>query len=113
MSFSDRTEKLTEHLIQAEYENAVVNYGEKYHSLHEGYAILYEEVEEAKFEIDRIDALLRTIWQEVKKSQFQKYMKDDLSKLNQVIYLSIKELAQVCAVLMKMRNTIGEVEENV
>jgi ribonuclease HI len=29
MSFSDRTEKLTEHLIQAEYENACTQFGEK------------------------------------------------------------------------------------
>lgn len=111
MAFSAETENLVEQLIQVEYKNACKIWGDKYHSLHEGYAILYEEVEEAKFEIDRIDALLRTIWQEVKKSQFQIYMKDDLSKLNQVIYSSIKELAQVGAVLMKICNTIGEVEE--
>lgn len=111
MAFSEHAETFVDGLIASEYKNACENWGEKYHSLHEGYAILYEEVEEAKFEIDRIDALLRTIWQEVKKSQFQKYMKDDLRKLNQVIYSSIKELAQVGAVIFKIINTIDEVEE--
>lgn len=46
MSFNAETEKLVNDLIQAEYKNACEQYGEKYHSLHEGYALLKEEVEE-------------------------------------------------------------------
>lgn len=34
--FAPETEKLVEQLIQTEYKNACKNYGDKYHSLHEG-----------------------------------------------------------------------------
>lgn len=45
MSFHEQSEKLVNELIQAEYENACENWGDKYNSLHEGYAVLKEEVE--------------------------------------------------------------------
>lgn len=40
MSFSPETEKLVNELIQAEYKNACEKFGDKFYSLHEGYAIL-------------------------------------------------------------------------
>lgn len=48
MSFSTKTGKLVNDLIQAEYNNACDNYGSSYNSLHEGYAILLEEIEESE-----------------------------------------------------------------
>ena len=54
MSFSPKTENLTQELINTEYLNAVVNHGAKYNSLHEGYAVLLEEVEEVKLEITQL-----------------------------------------------------------
>ncbi|MBQ5876657.1 MAG: hypothetical protein IIW71_11830 [Treponema sp.] len=48
MSFAADTEKLIEQLIQAEYKNACEKFGYKYNSLHEGYAVLLEEIEEVK-----------------------------------------------------------------
>ena len=62
MSFSDRTEKLTEHLIQAEYENACKQFGDKYHSLHEAYAVLLEEVEEVITEVKELINNKKRIW---------------------------------------------------
>ena len=48
MSFSAETDKLVKDLIQAEYKNACENWGSNYNSLHEGYALLLEEIEEAE-----------------------------------------------------------------
>lgn len=58
MSFSTKTGKLVNDLIQAEYNNACDNYGSSYNSLHEGYAILLEEIEESENEFTRIKPTL-------------------------------------------------------
>ena len=108
MSFSEQTEKLTQDLIQAEYLNACEQFGDKYHSLHEGYAVLKEEVEEVKEQTKNL-RLIKFIWDEIKKDN-----KDILYRLLELmekgVICAIKELAQVGAVLMKIKNTL-EVEE--
>ena len=103
MSFAPETEKLVNELIQAEYLNAVVNYGEKFNSLHEGYAVLLEEVEEVDFALRNVKIDIDLIWTLIKN--------DCLSdrKLNRAISSAketISELAQVVAVLMKIKNTL-------
>lgn len=104
MSFSEQTEKLTQDLIQAEYLNACEQFGDKYHSLHEGYAVLKEEVEEVKEQTKNL-RLIKFIWDEIKKDN-----KDLLYRLLELmekgVICAIKELAQVGAVLMKIKNTL-------
>ena len=70
MSFSPESEKLIEQLIQAEYLNAVVNFGEKYHSLHEGYAVLLEEVEETEKELQFLKGYQKLLWSKIKNEKF-------------------------------------------
>ena len=105
MSFSPKTEKLTQELIDAEYLNAVVNHGAKYNSLHEGYAILLEEVEEIKPEITQLLNSFDVFCLCVKrKKQGHKYLcVEDMYKATEN---AIKELAQVGAVLQKIKNTL-------
>lgn len=105
MGFAPETEKLIEQLINAEYLNAVVNYGEKYNSLHEGYAVLLEEVEEARMEFESFNYCFSYLWDNVKlneKNSLEKELKD-LTIFSNCL---IKELAQVGAVLMKIKNTL-------
>lgn len=109
MSFSEQTENLVNELINAEYLNAVVNYGEKYHSLHEGYAILLEEVEEVKERITQIDEWLESYWVCVKLN-VKNLSKQKLEEIHTNTILAISELAQVGAVLQKIKNTF-EAEE--
>ena len=108
MSFSPETESLVHNLIQAEYLNAVVNYGEKYNSLHEGYAILLEEVEEAKSNIKDILQEIKELWEIVKNDPkgITSDFKCVFSALEYDTQNAIKELAQVGAVLMKIKNTL-------
>lgn len=113
MAFSEQTEKLVKELIQAEYKNACEKFGDKYHSLHEGYAILLEELEEAIEEVKELINNKKRIWY---------YLKDydpksmDISLLQSIGFAegcvenSMKELAQVGAVLMKIDNTISEMK---
>lgn len=111
MSFSPETEKLVNELIQAEYKNACEKFGKKYHSLHEGYAVLLEEVEEAENELNRLKSKYQTLWKGVKKPNsidFDFLLSGALTN----IIDQIKELAQVGAVLMKIKNTSSEVRVN-
>jgi hypothetical protein len=119
MSFAKETENIVNQLIQAEYENACEqakkefndNYIDRYHSLYEGYAILKEEVEEVKEQIECLDNDFYRYWTYIKANnpQLIKVYADNLKISAEE---TIKELAQVGAVLQKIRNTIDEVEEN-
>lgn len=109
MSFSAETEKLVEQLIQAEYNNACEKFGETYHSLHEGYAVLLEKVEEASEDMTRIKYSLEDFWKWIK--QDTKINPKDIDiVIEEYLEYCISELAQVGAVLQKIKNTL-EVKE--
>lgn len=105
-----KQKKLVEQLIQTEYKNACKNYGDKYHSLHEGYAILLEEIEESENEFTRIKSTLSFLWVNIKYGKAQ-MIEQNLDILQKYTQNAMKELAQVGAVLMKIENTISEVEK--
>lgn len=109
MSFAAETENLVNGLIQAEYQNACTQFGEKYHSLHEAYAVLLEEVEEVEKEMSFLKRWLENIWESIK-SENKYYQNECIEQLEICNTNTIKELAQVGAVLMKIKNTL-EVEE--
>lgn len=109
MSFSPETENIVNQLIQAEYKNACDNFGERYNSLHEGYAVLKEEIEEVRDEYNSLLNNYHYLWENIKDND-----KDILSTIAEMqidVIHQIKELAQVGAVLMKIKNTCGEVKE--
>jgi hypothetical protein len=104
--FSPETEKLVNELIQAEYLNAVVNFGEKYHSLHEAYAVLLEEVEEVEYGHKDLKIWFDEFWETIKNDS--RYYDESVcvSKMLEEVYHTISELAQVGAVLQKIKNTL-------
>lgn len=105
MSFSEQTGKLVNEIIQAEYNNACDNWSDKFNSLHEGYAVLLEEIEETEDCLKNIQALMKDIWENVKKN---KKIDDEIKIASISVVQGIGELAQVGAVLMKIKNTVGE-----
>lgn len=109
MSFSKNSLNLVDELAESEYQNAIKNWGEIYSSLHEGYAILKEEVEECECEMNGINCDLGIIWKKIKDSD------EDLSifidYIQRKAYNQILELAQVIAVCKKINNTIKEVKD--
>lgn len=110
MSFSPETEKLTQDLIQAEYKNACENFGEKFNSLHEGYAVLKEEVEEVEPNISSLKENVSLMWKYIKKNEWEIITLKSIENSLYYINNAIKELAQVGAVLQKIQNTICEIE---
>ena len=115
MNFAAGTETLVNNLIDGEYVNDCKQFGDRYHSLHEAYAILLEEVEEVKSEFNKLVINTEWIWKEIKDFNKSIYDRNELiclcKKATDHTYDTISELAQVGAVLMKIKNTIGEVEE--
>lgn len=103
MAFSEKTADLINQLVSAEYNNACKHFGDKYNSLHEGYAVLLEEIEEVDFEIKHILSYKNDIWGFIKAETLEDY---NLKAMKEYIYHAISELAQCAAVLKKMQNTI-------
>ena len=107
MSFATETETNVNQLIQAEYTNACTQFGEKYNSLHEGYAVLLEEVEEANNEFCALKSELEHLWYSIKKNDTEVTC-FNLEVMESRVISSMKELAQVGAVLKKIQNTLGK-----
>lgn len=105
MSFASKTEELVEQLIQAEYKNACEKFGDKYNSLHEGYAVLKEELEEVRDEYNSLLSNYHYLWENIKDDD--KDILSTIAKMQNDVIRQIKELAQVGAVLKKIKNTIG------
>lgn len=106
MSFHEQTEKLINELIQAEYENACKIWGEKYNSKEEACDVLDEEVREVGYELTDL---------EYRNFDFKKYAYDQeqlptdwVERTEKYIKKAMSELAQVGAVLMKIKNTLEE-----
>ena len=49
-------------LVELEHRTIVEKYGEGYHSMHEGYAVMLEEVEEAQEKLDSVKEWHGKIW---------------------------------------------------
>jgi hypothetical protein len=60
--FDKQTEVKINEAVTLEFVNAVQTYGAKYNSLHEAYAVLKEEVEEADDDFDFIKDYLNSLW---------------------------------------------------
>ncbi len=110
MSFSAETGKLVNELIQAEYKNACEKFGDKFNSLHEGYAVLKEEMDEERDEHICFMSNYEYLWEEIKDNA--KGNIETLSKrMLDTVFCEMSELAQVGAVLMKIKNTLQSKEE--
>lgn len=67
--FNQKSLEIVRELEVAEYTNAVDLYGADYHSTHEAYAVLKEEVEEAEQELQNIKTMLEETWKAIKKNE--------------------------------------------
>jgi len=64
--FKKETENKINEAVITELTNACQVYGSEYHTLHEGYAVLKEEVEETESNLDYVKNLLSDLWKDVK-----------------------------------------------
>lgn len=106
MSFAEKTEKIVDELIDEEYLNAIKKYGDGYHSLHEGYAVLREEMDEVKEGYSANELFINILWSNIKGKPNHGTNDDCLNKMLHNVKHTIKELAQVGAVLRKMKHNL-------
>lgn len=99
--FAEMTKKYVEAAVGAETQHAVEKFGLTYNSLHEGYAVLKEEVEEALEESKQVTAALDRLWSGIKNND-----KLDLKNHVSAILLSAEQMAleavQIAAVCNKI-----------
>lgn len=98
--------------INLELENIQKHHGEFYHSTHEGYCVLLEEVEECEDELDHIRTDMRILWERIR-NNFESIENCDNASNLMIITMNAKHLAeeaiQVAAVAEKFIKTIDEI----
>lgn len=105
MSFHENTKDLLCSAIDKEYENACQEHGKTYHSLHEGWAVLKEEVEEALWPVEVIKGHFEGLWQGIRYGKPDR-LQLSIDKIEESTILAMMELAQVYACCMKLQNTL-------
>ena len=94
-------------LVADEYHRASMKFGETNNSDHESYAVLLEEMEEAKVEVADVEHQLQKFWEMTKSNE------DDLSKYSRLLemerraVLAACELIQVAAMAAKASATVS------
>ena len=88
--------------VECELKHIREVYGYQYNSLHEGYAVLLEEVEETEAELERVREELSELWLCIKQND-SKGAAEALRRIHTHSYFMLQECAQVNAVTQKFR----------
>jgi len=97
-----KADGLLSEAVDSELQNIRLVHGNQYNSLHEGYAVLLEEVEEAKNELEGIELQMSDLWYCIKHNDNQGAA-DALRRLESHAFFLLQEACQVCAVTEKFR----------
>lgn len=105
MSFHEKTESIVKQACVYELAQAVMEHGDKFNSMHEGWAILKEEMEEVAEEYEKVKSFFDKMWYSIKMEDFDGSL---LEFMQLHIIFAMKELAQVWAVCEKMKEGVEE-----
>lgn len=94
--FSNVTEEKIELAIVAETHNACDKWGDNYNSLHEGYAVLKEEVEETDEEMQIVNLRLQWFWDSIRRNEPSKKSIEVLREHAEKLALEAVQVAAVC-----------------
>lgn len=95
----DKLLKTVQSVVGEELNRTYLEYGNKdFNSLHEGYAVLKEEIEEAEEELQRINGKFNAVWGAVRRDEFPK---ESIHLLKHHAELLACEAIQVAAVAQK------------
>ncbi len=111
MSFNENTELHVKSACLFELERAEKDWGKTYHSMHEGWAVLKEEVEEVAHRWKCLKGQHKGLWHIIKEDK-EDWLVVGLDSIQNHTIEAMKELAQVWAVAEKMKATIKKEEEN-
>lgn len=99
--FSENAKTFVHAAIEAETDVAKMRFGKTYNSLHEGYAVLKEEVDEIRDEEIHIKNGLYSMWNSVKTNDVKK---EEVEKIREHAEKLALEAIQVAAVCNKILN---------
>ena len=88
-------------LVAMELQYAKENH-EDFHSLHESYAVLLEEVEEAREELERVERKLNVLWQSVREDDCDAALRQ-INEIEEAAVCLASEAIQVAAMAQKVR----------
>lgn len=91
--------------VENELLRAQVGHGTRYHSPHEGYGVLTEELFEAKQEVERLTSTSQVLLYDLHANNKQS-MSDCLDIIEEYATLAACEYVQVAAVARKMRESL-------
>jgi hypothetical protein len=89
-------------LAGIELERAAIENGKEFVDMHQGYAVLLEEVQEAKEELDRVDQKLKLVWGATRRDE---YPEEAIQMLNHYAKLVACEAIQAAAMAQKFMNS--------
>ena len=95
--FSELARLYINKAVISETENARKNYGDRYNSQHEGYAVLLEEVEEAADDLNYIKNNVGVLWHSIKTNDLKDTtLLTDIEGTAQLLALEAVQIAAVC-----------------
>lgn len=92
-----------------EFRKITKEHGMEYHTTHEGYGVLLEEVQECKEEAARIEKQLENLWTMIRNDKVN-FMWNQIENVKQAALSCAEEAVQVAAVCVKFQDTIGAIE---
>lgn len=94
-------------LVELEHKTIVQKYGEGYHSDHEAYAVLKEEIEEAHEQLVCVETHLDNIWEAIREDGHQ-FIGKNVLRIEHYAKQLAAEAVQVAAVCRRMRDEEGD-----
>ncbi|MDP4176142.1 MAG: hypothetical protein Q8933_19335 [Bacteroidota bacterium] len=89
-------------LAMQELEHANIENGNKFNSMHEGYGVILEEVQEASEELDKVVQRLKQVWGAIRRDE---YPEEAIQMLNHHAKLAACEAMQVVAMAQKFKDS--------
>lgn len=99
--FDEITKSYVKQAIEAETIAAVNNYGEKYNSAHEGYAVLKEKVDEARDEMIEVKNGLYNMWCKIRLDSSRKKEVESIREHAEKLALEAVQICAVCEKILK------------
>lgn len=102
--FAETNERLVNEMAANELNGMNLKYGTTYHSPHEFYGVIREEIDELKTAVENVDGFLEKLWEFIKVDE--PITPSNLKDIRFFAVNAAMEAAQIVAVLDKERATI-------
>ena len=97
-------------LVREELTRVTAQHGSDYHSLHEAYAVMLEELEEAEHELQSLKFDTSAVWNGTKRDNYHTARTAANSALIHAMFAACESI-QVAAVATKVLKTIDRIEK--